>query len=321
MKEEIIKLLKESDNYVSGEEISKGLGITRASVWKHIKVLKEDVYEIVGVSNKGYKLVNSPDLILKSDINKYLTTRYIGQNIEYFKSLSSTNDKAKLLGNSIDIKDGTIIIAEEQSGGKGRLGRYWSSPKGGLWLSIILRPNIEPTNAHKITQIASAALIKTLNNYGIDAKIKWPNDIYLNNKKICGILTEMKCDMDRINYIVVGVGINVNINSNNILEELKNTATSLKIETNISYDRNKLLALFLNNFEYLYIDFIEKNIYSEVAEISKTHSLIINKQAFLVTSRGKEKVNCIGLDDNGELIVLDENGNIKNILSGEITFK
>ena len=321
MKEEIIKLLKESDTYVSGEEISKVLGITRASVWKHIKVLKEDGYEIVGVSNKGYKLVNSPDLILKSDINKYLTTRYIGQNIEYFKSLSSTNDKAKLLGNNIDIKDGTTIIAEEQSGGKGRLGRHWSSPKGGLWTSIILRPNIEPTNAHKITQIASAALIKTLKSYGIDVKIKWPNDIYLNNKKICGILTEMKCDMDRINYIIVGVGINVNINSNDIPEELKDTATSLKIETTISYDRNKLLALFLNNFEYLYIDFIEKNIYSEVAEISKTHSLIINKQAFLVTSRGKEKINCIGLDDNGELIVLDENGNKKNILSGEITFK
>lgn len=255
------------------------------------------------------------------EINKNLTTNFIGHNIKYFKTISSTNDKGKELGSDINIIDGTIVISEEQDGGKGRLGRKWSSPKGGIWMSIILRPNITPIHAHKITQIASVALIKTFKQFNIDGKIKWPNDVYVNEKKVSGILTEMKCDMDKISYIIVGIGINVNLDKEDFPSELKYTATSLKIETNKIYNRSILISTLLNNFEKIYLDFIENNNYSEVIKISTENSFILDKDAYLVTSKKKEKVRCIGLDHNGELIVLDHNGNRKNILSGEITFK
>ena len=181
MKEKILKLLSESDDYISGEKISQTLGVTRASVWKHIKTLKEDGYEIDGISKKGYKLISTPDIISIFEINKYLKTNFIAKNIKYYKSLQSTNLTAK--ENASSLNDGSVIISEIQEGGVGRFKRAWTSPAGGIWFSIILKPNIEPYLASKITIICAAALIKTLNSMNINAFIKWPNDIYVNGKK------------------------------------------------------------------------------------------------------------------------------------------
>ncbi|NLK24659.1 MAG: biotin--[acetyl-CoA-carboxylase] ligase [Clostridiales bacterium] len=319
MKEKILKLLSESDDYISGEKISQTLGVTRASVWKHIKTLKEDGYEIDGISKKGYKLISTPDIISIFEINKYLKTNFIAKNIKYYKSLQSTNLTAK--ENASSLNDGSVIISEIQEGGVGRFKRAWTSPAGGIWFSIILKPNIEPYLASKITIICAAALIKTLNSMNINAFIKWPNDIYVNGKKLCGILTEMNCDMDHINYLVVGIGINANLNNDDFSDEVKDTATSIRIIQNAPINRNKFLANFFNNFEPLYKSYINTLDLSEVYSISKKYSMLINKKAYHVTVRGKEPVTCVGVNEDLELIIKDSNGNIKNVLSGEITFK
>lgn len=319
MKDKILKLLNESDDYISGEEISKILGVTRASIWKHIKALKDEGYEIEGISKKGYKLLSTPAIISTFEIKKNLKTTFIAQNIKYYKTLKSTNLTAKEFASSLP--NGTIVISEVQEGGVGRFQRTWTSPLGGIWFSIVLKPNIEPYLASKVTIIAAASLIQTLKTMNIDAVIKWPNDIYVNGQKLCGILTEMKCDMDHINYLVIGIGINANLDSDDFSPEVKDIATSLKIIQNKSINRNEFLAEFFNNFEPMYKSYIENLDLSKVYEISKKYSMLINKTAYHVTIRGKEKVTCLGINENLELIIKDSKGNIQNVLSGEITFK
>lgn len=317
MNYELLKLLKDRNDYVSGEEISKQFNVTRSSIWKHIKSLKDQGYEIEGVSRKGYKLISSPDKVLPFEITENLNTKIIAQKILHFDEIDSTNIKAKSLANNNE-DDGTLIISEKQIGGHGRFTRPWSSPEGGLWFSLILRPHIEPIYSSKITQVAAAAIITTLKQYNIDALIKWPNDIYINGKKICGILTEMKCDMDRVDYVIPGIGINVNIPS--FPEELSNKASSLLIEAETIFDRAKLLAEILNNFEILYLELINNHNFKPSLDICRNNSFIINKQAYWVTTAGKQKVTCVGIDDEGALIVKLENGEKKSVISGEITF-
>lgn len=319
MKNELLKLLEQSTDHVSGEDISKKFNVSRSAIWKHMKALKEAGYIIEGISKKGYKLISSPDLLLEDEVLKNLTTSFIGQSVLHYPTVKSTNETAKTLAK--EAINGTIIIAEEQLGGKGRLGRAWTSPKGGIWTSIILKPQIEPIYGAKLTQVAAAALIKSLKDINIDALIKWPNDIYINGKKICGILTEMKCDMDRIDYLIVGVGINVNIGEDDFPEEVSNIATSLKITENKTFDRAKILGNFLNEFENLYFEVINKNDYSKILDICRNNSIILEKDAYLITSLGKEKVKCIGIDDEGALIIIDSEGITRSVISGEITFR
>ncbi len=320
MNEKLIELLKSSNDYISGEEISKEFGLTRASVWKHIKALKELGYEIEGVSRKGYKLISCPDIIVPSEISSYLNTKFMGREVFYFQEISSTNDYGKTLEGKA--KNGALVVSETQVGGKGRLGRVWKSPKGGLWFSLYLTPSIEPMKASKITQVAAAALVKVLyEEFNINAKIKWPNDVYINNKKATGILTEMKCEMERINYLIVGIGINVNIEPCDFHEDVKDTATSIFIEAGKKINRTELLGKFLNTFEELYIDVVDNNNFSNVVNICRTHSLLINKQVYWIVGNNVTPVKCLGINDEGELIVKTEDGNVTNVISGEITTK
>ena len=315
---DLLNLLKEKNDYISGEEISEKFNVSRSAIWKQIKALKDAGFIIEGVSRKGYKLISCPDIIFKDKLLSSLNTKLLGKNIEYYKEVSSTNETAKSLADKST--DGTIIISETQSGGKGRLGRVWTSPSGGIWTSFILKPNIEPIYANKVTIIAAATLINTLKKLDIDAKIKWPNDIYINNKKVSGILTEMKCDMDRIHYLIVGIGINVNLEKNDFPQDILDIATSLKIEKNIFFDRNELIKNIIEEFELLYLPFINNNNLKKVIDICKNNSMLIDKEAYLVTQNNQEKVTCIGIDDDGLLIIKDSTGKIKTVLSGEITF-
>lgn len=319
MNYDLLKLLKDNTEYTSGEEISKIFGVTRASVWKQINELKAKGYIIEGVSKKGYKLISSPDLLNPLEIKSNLSSNVLFKEIKYFQTLVSTNQIAKEL--AFDCVDGTIIVSEEQKGGIGRFSRPWISPMGGLWFSLILKPKLEPIYASKITLIAAAALVLVLRRNNFDALIKWPNDIYINNKKICGILTEMKCDMDFINYLVVGVGLNVNISYDSFTDETKETATSLKIIKGEDINRGEILSSFIKEFEKLYLHYIKTLDISKVLEIFREHSILLNKKGYHITSRGKEEVTCLGIDDEGELIVEDSNQNIKSVLSGEISFK
>jgi len=322
MKEKIIELLKESgNNFVSGEKISEVLGVSRAAIWKHIKGIREDGYEIEAVSRKGYRIISSPDILTFEEIKNYLNTKYIGKNIIYYDSIGSTNAKAKELA-EIGKGHGTVIISEEQTLGRGRLGRNWLSPKyKGIWMSIILRPNILTENISKITLLGAAAVQKAIMKMGVNTSIKWPNDIVLNSKKVCGILTEMSGEIDHVNYLVMGIGINVNLEKEDITIDLKDVATSIKIESGKHMERKLLLASILNIFEELYNDFVENDNIKETLEICRKNSILIGKEIQLI-NRGKVTIaKAIDISDKGELIVENNNGNVEYIVSGEVSIR
>lgn len=318
MKEKILNLLKSTNDYISGEEISKNLGVTRSSVWKYINMLKKDNYVIDGISNKGYKLISEPDLISLNELKSKINTNFIGKEIHYFKELSSTNSIAKDLARK-DALNGTLILSETQNLGKGRFGRPWISPQGGIWASLILRPNIEPIHAPKITLIAAAAEILTLESYNLKAEIKWPNDLLLNNKKISGILTEMSCDMDNIKHIILGFGININFSKEDIPSDLEVKATSLYIEYGYKFNRTDFLCRYLENFENLYNELITNNSINKTIDICRRSSMLIGKEIVITIRDKDETVICIDITSSGELLVKDFLGNEKLIFSGEVS--
>jgi len=321
MKEEILFFLNEKSDFISGEEISNMLGVSRAAVWKHIKALKEEGYVIESISRKGYKLIKSPDLLTEEEIRKYIKTNFIGKVIKHFDSINSTNIKAKELADSGAI-NGTVVISEEQLSGKGRLGRNWISPKyKGIWMSIILRPEIAPTLIAKITQVGAAAVIKAGEELGLDMMVKWPNDIIINGKKICGILTEMSSELNQINYVILGIGINANLDLDDFDEELKNKASSIKIESNNLINRKELCGKILNNFEYLYEKFMLDGKGRDSIDICKEKSILIGKNINVIKGNVSYSASVLDLNNDGELVIKKENGEIEKLFSGEVSIR
>ncbi|NTW05163.1 MAG: biotin--[acetyl-CoA-carboxylase] ligase, partial [Peptococcaceae bacterium] len=212
-KDLILELLRTSaGEFLSGEKISKKIGISRTAVWKHITALRQEGYSIEAMPKIGYRLLDIPDRLYPEEIRDNLTTVSLGRNIYYFKTVQSTNQEARRLAQE-GVPHGALIIAEEQTGGKGRFGRVWFSPKTlGIWASLVLRPEISPENAPPVTMLAAVAVAVAVENItGIALGIKWPNDLLYENKKACGILTEMNGEMDKVNFLILGLGINVNL--------------------------------------------------------------------------------------------------------------
>jgi BirA family biotin operon repressor/biotin-[acetyl-CoA-carboxylase] ligase len=321
MKEKILELLKSSKSqYISGQHMCEILGISRSAIWKHMNALKDDGYIIESTSRKGYRLITSPDILTSDEIKQRLTTNFVGSTILHFDSINSTNLKAKEIAS--DVNDGTVIVSEEQIAGKGRLGRQWISPKGkGIWMSIILKPDIDPMHASKVTLIGAAAVFKALNNLNIKALIKWPNDLVINNKKVCGILTEMSAELNKIHHLVIGIGINVNIDEEDFTEEMKNIATSLKITSGDIIDRKALMADILNCFEPLYTNFINTNSISDSIDICRKNSIFIGKDVRIVKFNKEFIAKAIDLDDDGQLIIQCQDGSIEKVFSGEVSMR
>ena len=319
MREKILEVILDNEKeFISGEELSKKLRISRTAIWKHIRILRSQGYNIESVNKKGYRLVDEPtDLLNPQNIYRNLKTKFIGKNVLHFETIDSTNDYAKKIGN--ELRDGSVIISEEQTKGKGRLGRVWESKAGeGIWMSIILKPNIIPNKAPFITLIAGASIVKALNILGVDAKIKWPNDITINNKKLSGILTELSAEIERVNYIVVGIGMNVK--DTDFEEELQDKATSLYKE-NYNVSRVDIVKEILCQFEKLYLDYIEKDDKKEVLDICRQYSAIINKEIYVIKNDQKELVDCIGINEEGNLIIKNKDGNLEEIMSGEVSIR
>lgn len=319
MREKVIKAILDSgDDFISGEQLSKELGISRTAVWKHIKALKEEGYNIESVNRKGYRLAEKPDDILsEQNITHNLPTEFIGKKVIHFETIGSTNDYAKEIGNKVD--QGTLIISEEQTKGKGRLGRIWKSVPGeGIWMSLIIKPQIEPFKTPFLTLVAGASIVVALRELGVDASIKWPNDIIVNNKKICGILTELSAEMERVNYVVVGPGINVK--TLEFPDEIKDKATSLYKE-GYKISRVDIVRQFCIEFEKLYKAYILDGNRNATIDICRKYSPIINKEIYIIKNNKKELVKCIDINDNGNLIIKDRNGEIKEIMSGEISIR
>ncbi len=311
MKEKILNILS-ANGYVSGERISRELGISRAAVWKHIKSLRESGYEIESVTNKGYRLVSSPDILTEYTVKNGLNTKFIGQNIFVYPETDSTNNRAKAEYAS---PDGSLFIAEIQTGGKGRLGRGWEAPAGvGIWMSILLKPDLSPSDVSQITLIAGLAVCRAI---GCGAKIKWPNDIVIGSKKVCGILTEMSAEMERVNYVVCGIGINVNIESFD--RELAKKATSLLIESGIKYDRPEIIRRVLTEFELLYSDFLKnglKNILPEYKRLCVT----LNREVQVIYKHETIIAAAVDISEEGSLIV-EKDGRKITVNSGEVSVR
>lgn len=320
MKTKILKELKMSEEYVSGQRLCEKLGVSRTAVWKHIKALKEEGYQIDSVTNKGYKLVVEPDLLKEEEVFFNLHTKWLGKNLYCHDSLDSTNLEIRRLGEA-GACHGTTVIAEEQTMGRGRRGRGWLGEAGcGIWMSFLLKPEINAEHSSMLTLVAALAVEEAIRETtGIKSQIKWPNDMIINGKKVCGILTEMSLQMDEINYIVVGIGINVNIAE--FPEDLKKKATSLQIEGKTRIKRAPLAAKVLECFEKYYDIFLKTEDLSELMGLYNNLLVHQNQEIRVIRGQSEEIYRSRGINASGELIVEDLQGNISEIVSGEVSVR
>lgn len=307
------KLISNKGIPVSGEKLASELSVSRAAVWKHIKALRTEGYMIDSSTNRGYSLAGAPDLLIPSEIKTGLKTGIIGKEIHYFRETESTNTRAREIAHSVE--EGTIIIAESQSGGRGRIGRKWLSPEGGIWLSIILKPKIQPLHAARITLTAGLAVARTIQGFGLEAGIKWPNDILIKGKKVCGILTEMEAELDRIDYCVVGIGIDANVDTELFPGEIRETSTSLKKELGHTVNRNEFVRRLLEEFEKEYLKF-QGGDFSSILEEWRNMSETIGENVKVTTGSRTIYGEAIGVDNDGALILETHDGKLEKIVAG-----
>lgn len=322
MKEKILLELKRHSGYISGEEISSRLQVSRTAIWKYINQLKEMGYVIDSQTKKGYKLMESPDILLPQEIQDNLKTEFIGQSLKYLQQVDSTNLYAKRMAED-DFIEGTVVIAEEQLKGKGRLGRAWVSPKEkGIWMTIMLKPKINTADAAKITLLAACAVCKAIEEKcGVYPKIKWPNDIVLNGRKLCGILTEMGAEQDEITYLIVGIGINANLEEQDFPPELQEIATSIRIEKGSPIIRKDLAAAIINEFENHYKAFIVSSSIKSFNEEYKQKSAVLGKEVRVISSTMQLIGTVTDISPEGQLILKLEDGSLREIISGEVSVR
>ena len=315
MKNKILASLEKSNDFVSGEELSKSLGVSRTAVWKNIKALREEGYIIESVTNRGYRLTGKPSLLDAERIRASLDTNLVGTDIVVLRTVDSTNEEVKRRARQ-GSKSCLIVAAEEQTMGKGRVGRDWSSSAGGLYFTIMLRPELPPENISSITLAAGYGVCLAVREYtGLDAKIKWPNDIIIGNKKLCGILTEMAAQADMIDYVAVGIGINVNIEA--FPENIREKATSLYLETGRKLDRNDFFISVLRHLDIAAAAFLAG--FTD-AENQEFRSLCATIGRRVQTTKGNITIEGEAVDvcENGELLVRDDTGELHKVNSGEV---
>ena len=320
MKTEILRMLREADGYISGQELCNKFGVSRTAVWKAINQLKEAGYEIEAVQNKGYILKAAPDIMNENELKSIMNTKWAGQELVYFDSIDSTNTKAKELAEE-GYPNGTLVVADYQRAGKGRRGRTWESPSGtGIFMTLMLKPDINHNNASMLTLVAALAVAKAISDItGEQALIKWPNDIVINGKKICGILTEMSAQFDYINHIVIGIGINVH--NKDFPEEIKETASSLMIESGGQHFRRaEIIEKIMEYFEEYYEIYLETEDLS--ALVKEYNSLLVNMHKNVKVLDPKEPFEgkAMGITPRGELIV-DTWESRKLVSSGEVSVR
>ncbi|MGI6703895.1 MAG: biotin--[acetyl-CoA-carboxylase] ligase [Clostridia bacterium] len=320
MKESILKkLIENKEGYISGQDLSEKLGISRTAVWKYINALKKQGYQIGAVSNRGYRLLASPDVLTPEEVYPLLKTSVLGRNIIHRESLASTSTLAKEIAQKQ--QEGTVVVAEEQSGGRGRLGRSWYSPRsGGIWASIILKPKISPERAHQLTQVAAVAVVKAIEKFAsLKVGIKWPNDIIIKDKKVCGILTEMNAEADVINHIILSIGLNVSMDRGKIPDELKDKITFLNSECGFPVSRKELLAVLLQKIEEGYQGFLRDGFRSAVEDCRK-HSVLLGHEVRVSQMDNTFRGKAVQITDDGILLVETSDGRIE-VISGDVSVR
>lgn len=312
-------MLRDTDGYVSGQELCNKFGVSRTAIWKVINQLKEAGYEIEAAQNKGYHLIAAPDVMTEAELESLKNTQWAGCEIYCFDSIDSTNTKAKELAEA-GHPSGTLVVADQQTLGRGRRGRSWESPAGtGIFMTLMLKPDINPNNASMLTLVAAMATARAITEVtGEAARIKWPNDIVMNGKKVVGILTEMSAQFDYINHIVVGIGINVH--NEEFPEEIAKTASSLLLECGHRIHRASLIEAFLEEFERLYAIYLETE---DMSGLQKEYdSLLVNRgrQVRVLDPKEPFEGKAMGITKKGELIV-DTWESRKLVSSGEVSVR
>lgn len=313
MKQDVLKILKQHEgDFISGQAISAQLGVTRAAVWKWIQQLRQDGYGIESVSNHGYKLTALADALTKEELGDFLKTQLFGKHIVHLPTVDSTNNYAKILAGQGE-SEGTVVVAEMQTGGRGCAGRQWAcQPQQGIWMSVILRPNwLDMPSVPLITQMACAAVGQAVKPLVGDVSVQWPNDIVLNGKKVAGVLTESSGEIDQLDYVVVGIGINVNQAKMDFPAELLQRATSLRMETSRMQSRQKLFCAVLELLERMY----SRCGLETALEYCKSHSATIGHHVSFY-DRGTAKTGIVvSMDAHGGLLVKLDSGEEKHLFT------
>ncbi len=315
-------MLKEADDHISGQQLCEQFQVSRTAVWKVINQLKEEGYQVEAVRNKGYRIIESPDVLTREELAVQIgdATRWAGQEIVCFTETDSTNVRARKLGEN-GAAHGTLVVAEQQTAGRGRRGRGWESPAGSsIYMSLLLRPEFLPNKAPMLTIVMAYSVATALREQtGLDFRIKWPNDIVLNGKKVVGILTEMSTEIEYINHVVIGVGINVNTEA--FPEEICATATSIRRESGKTWRRAELIAAILRQFEVQYERFVKEEDLAYLREAYDAVLVNCNREVRILGEKDGYRAVALGIDDQGELLVRKEDGTVTSVYAGEVSVR
>lgn len=317
--DKLLALLADSPMLViSGEKIAHEIGVSRSTVWRWIMRLREIGVRVKGHPNSGYRIERVPDVLIPDILRRRLAGTPFAKRILHYFKVDSTNRVALELGHE-DEPHGSLVIAEEQSAGRGRTGRIWHSEKSsGIYMSMLLRPPLTPVQAPALTLTAGLAVRDAVaEQIGVEPDLRWPNDVLLNGKKVCGILTEMYAEPDRIRFVVVGIGFNVN--HAKLPAELASIATSLRIETGQAQSRVELVVRLLRRFETYYNQLLNEGPAPIVARFTKVSSYARGRRVRVST--GQETFFCTtaGLDASGLLRVERDDGRVETLLAADIS--
>lgn len=319
-KDEILKrFLLAKHEPLSGQQLADDFGISRTAIWKHLQALQEDGYKFETIKKKGYLLMDQPDRVDAARITSFLETEKYGQAIHYINECTSTQTIAHELVRNGAL-DGTLVIAETQTSGKGRMARPWESTKGkGIWMTLIIRPNVTPQQAPQFTLVTAVAVVNAMKALykEFQPSIKWPNDILINGRKCTGILTEMIAEIDRVEALLIGIGINVNQDLSDFPEELQSIATSISIEENKAIDRAELVATILKYLENYSNQYIESG-FGPIKKLWESASGTIGKRIKATTLTEVIEGQAIGITEEGVLEIRLANGEVKSIYSADI---
>ncbi len=317
-KDKILKLLRSSrTGFLSGEELARTCGISRTMVWKHIKSLEREGFRIEAVPSQGYRIVSTPDVLRQSDIKPGLGTKVIGKELSLLPEVVSTNSLAMEMATN-GAPEGTVVVAETQTGGKGRLGRKWISPKGNLYLSVILRPDIPAYKAPLITLMGAVAVASAIRRQcELKARIKWPNDILISGKKVSGLLTEMSAEQDRIRHIVLGIGVDVNMEPESLPPDVRALTTTLAAETGEKVDRTGLLQQLLKELDRWYAVFLANE--QDVIREWKSLNMTVGNRVAVSGAGARLEGLAQGIDSEGRLIIKLNDGATHRVAAGDVT--
>ena len=318
----ILTALRAHPDGVSGADLAEQLGVTRAAIWGHIEALRQLGYDIEAGPHFGYRLVSAPDALYADDLLARLgKTKIVGRDIHVFEQTTSTNDVIEKLARD-GVKEGAVVFAESQTKGRGRLGRAWMSPaRKGLWFSILLRPELRPQETTQLTVASATALRRAIQSEtGLNPEIKWPNDILIGGKKVAGILTELSAELDRVKHVILGVGVDVNLGANEFPQELRRTATSLKIETGKAVSRPELATAILRELDCDYAR-VCGNLFANVADEWEAHCTTIGRVVTIRVGGRQVRGRAESLDDDGALLLRTEHGHLERITGGDVTLE